>query len=77
MINVGCGVDVSIKELAHKIATIAGFRGRIVFDPSKPDGTMQKLLDNSRLIQLGWKPRVSLDEGIQKTWNLMNSRSQL
>ncbi len=68
IINMGSGADIVIKELAHKIAAIVGFKGKIVFDPSKPDGTMQKLLDNSRLVQLGWKPCVKLDEGIKRTW---------
>lgn len=67
-IHIGCGYDVSIKELADLIADVAGFKGKIVLDSSKPDGTMQKLLDNSRITQLGWKAKVSLKEGIQKTY---------
>jgi GDP-L-fucose synthase len=67
IVHVGTGTDVSIKELAQMIADAAGFKGKIVFDASKPDGTMQKLLDNSRLSQMGWKAKTSLKEGIQKT----------
>ncbi len=68
MINAGCGQDVSIKELAEMIAAVVGFKGNIVFDETKPDGTTQKLLDNSRMTGLGWKVKVSLEEGIKKTY---------
>ena len=68
IINMGCGYDVSIKELARMIADIVEFNGEIVFDSHKPDGTMQKLLDNSRILQMGWKPKVGLAEGIKKTY---------
>ncbi len=68
MINVGCGCDITIKELAETIAEIIGFKEKIVFDSSKPDGVPQKLLDNSRITKLGWKPKVSLKEGIEKTY---------
>jgi len=67
IVNAGSGNDVSIKELAEIIAEITGFEGTIVYDKSKPDGAMQKLLDNRRMTQLGWKPKVSLKEGIKKT----------
>jgi GDP-L-fucose synthase len=67
-INVGCGVDIAIRELAELIARIVGYEGRIVCDPSKPDGTPQKLMDVSRLAALGWKPRISLAEGIARTY---------
>ncbi len=68
MINLGCGSDVSIKELAAIIARISGFKGKIVFDKTKPDGAMRKLLGNSRIKKLGWRAKVSLEEGIQKTY---------
>lgn len=68
MINVGCGYDITIKELAETIAGIIGFKGKIIFDSSKPDGVQQKLLDNTRMTKLGWKPKVSLKEGIEKTY---------
>ena len=73
-INVGTGEDLSIRELAELVAEIVGYRGRIVFDPSKPDGAPQKRLDVSRLREAGWKPRISLRDGIRRTyaWFLEN-----
>jgi len=65
LINVGWGEDLSIRELAAMIADIAGFKGTIAFDTSKPDGTPRKLLDVSRLRRLGWKPSVSLRQGLE------------
>jgi GDP-L-fucose synthase len=67
-INVGCGEDLTILELARKIAAHAGFAGKIVTDPSKPDGTPRKLLDVSRLNALGWAAKTSLEDGLRKTW---------
>lgn len=67
-INVGVGEDVSIRELAEMVADVVGYQGRIVFDPSKPDGTPRKLLDVSRLRELGWSARVPLREGIRQTY---------
>ena len=66
-LNIGTGSDLSIRELAQRIAKSAGFKGEIKWDPSKPDGTPRKLLDISRLKALGWSPKVSLDVGIQET----------
>lgn len=66
-LNIGTGSDLSIRELAQRIAKAAGFKGKIKWDSSKPDGTPRKLLDISRLKALGWSPKVSLDEGIQET----------
>ncbi len=66
-INVGTGSDISIRELAEKIAAIAGFRGRITCDASKPDGTMRKLMDVSRLTAMGWRARIDLDAGLRDT----------
>lgn len=68
-INVGCGEDVSIKELAQIIKEISGFKGDLLFDSSKPDGTMRKLMDNTRITKMGWKPKTSLKEGIRKTYD--------
>jgi GDP-L-fucose synthase len=62
--NVGCGSDVTIRELAETVMDVVGFRGRIEFDAGKPDGTPRKLLDVSRLSALGWQARVGLREGI-------------
>ena len=67
-VNIGTGKDISIKELAHLIAEVSGYQGEIVFDPDKPDGTMQKLLDVSRIRALGWEPEVSLPAGLKTTW---------
>jgi GDP-L-fucose synthase len=68
-LNAGAGTDISIGELARLIATIAGYRGRIAFDPTKPDGMPQKLLDVSAMKTFGWTPRVSLEEGLRKTFD--------
>jgi len=68
IINVGTGIDVTIRELAEMIQRAAGYTGKITFDSSKPDGTPRKLLDVSRLTALGWKPKVALADGIAETW---------
>ena len=65
IINIGCGEDVSIRELAGTIAGVMGFTGRLVFDATKPDGAPRKLLDSGRLSSLGWKPRIDLPTGIR------------
>ena len=67
-VNLGAGKDVTIHELAEMIKNVVGFAGDIVFDPSKPDGTMRKLLDVSRMKALGWEVKVSLRDGIEKTY---------
>ena len=67
IINVGTGEEVTIRELAGMIAEITGFRGGIVHDTSKPDGTPRKLLDISRITALGWKPQISLRQGLEQT----------
>ncbi len=67
-INVGTGSDVTIRELAEKIAAVTGFKGRIEFDTSKPDGTPRKLMDVSRLARMGWTASISLDEGLRSTY---------
>ena len=66
-INVGTAEEISIKILAEKIANKVGFKGKIVWNKNKPDGTLRKVLDNRRILDLGWKPLISLDEGITKT----------
>ncbi|WP_372675318.1 GDP-L-fucose synthase family protein [Aquicoccus sp.] len=68
-INVGSGTDVSIMELAQMVAAVTGFRGRITSDPSKPDGTMRKLMDVSRLARMGWRAGIGLKEGIGSTYD--------
>ncbi len=65
LINVGTGEELSIRELAEKIAGVVGYRGSIAWDKSKPNGTPRKLLDSSRLRAMGWAPKVGLDEGIR------------
>lgn len=72
-INVGSGSDVSILALARMVAKATGFRGRIETDPSKPDGTMRKLMDVSRLAAMGWKARIGLEEGIAGTYEWFRS----
>ena len=74
-LNVGFGDDVSIKELTELVAEIVGYEGAIGWDTTKPDGTPRKLLDSSRLRSLGWKPSISLHEGIKSTyqWYVTNS----
>lgn len=67
-LNLGYGEDISIKDLAFLIKEIVGFEGEIEFDLSKPDGTMQKLLDSSRINSLGWRPSISLKDGIKQTY---------
>ncbi|MDD2235292.1 MAG: GDP-L-fucose synthase [Desulfitobacteriaceae bacterium] len=69
IINIGTGKDLSIAELAHMIKDIVGYSGDIVFDTSKPDGTPRKLLDVSKLFDMGWKPRITLEEGIRTAYN--------
>lgn len=64
-INVGCGEDISILELAKRIALTTGYQGQIHFDTSKPDGTPRKLMDSSRINTLGWKARTSLEHGLK------------
>jgi GDP-L-fucose synthase len=73
-INIGWGADLTIAELAHLVAETVGFRGALRFSPDKPDGAPQKLLDCARLDKMGWRPRISLKEGLATTyrWYLEN-----
>ena len=66
-LNVGTGNDLSVKALAELIAHQTGFRGEIKWDPTKPDGTPRKVLDVSRITSMGWKPTITLEEGITST----------
>ena len=68
-VNVGTGTDISILELAHLVAKTVGFKGNILTDPSKPDGTPRKLLDVSKLKELGWSYSIELEEGIQHAYD--------
>jgi GDP-L-fucose synthase len=67
-INIGFGQDISIAEFAQTVADVVGFKGRLVFDRSKPDGTPRKLMDVSRLSDMGWKPTTSLRDGLEKAY---------
>jgi len=69
IVNVGFGSDVTIRELVELICDVVGFKGTLEFDPTKPDGTPRKLLDTSKLTGLGWRPRISLREGVQQTYD--------
>ncbi len=69
LINIGCGEDISIKDLALLVKEIVGYNGVLTFNTTKPDGTPKKLLDISKLKQLGWSPRISLKEGIEAVYN--------
>ena len=68
-VNCGYGSDVSILDLAHAIANTVGFKGEILNDPSKPDGTPRKLMDNTKLRQLGWQPSVNLEQGLKLAYD--------
>jgi GDP-L-fucose synthase len=74
LINIGAGVDHTIRELAEMVSQVVGFKGDLVFDSSRPDGMPRKWLDSSRIRALGWQPRTSLEDGIRLTW--LASRSQ-
>ncbi len=78
-INVGSGTDVTIRELAETVARVAGFKGKLSFDASKPDGTPRKLMDVSRLARLGWRYSIELEDGIQETyeWFLEQNEADL
>jgi nucleoside-diphosphate-sugar epimerase len=67
-INVGSGTDVTIRELAETVARVTGFKGRLSFDATKPDGAPRKLMNVNRLAQMGWKATIPLEEGIAQTY---------
>ncbi|MFA6811160.1 MAG: NAD-dependent epimerase/dehydratase family protein, partial [Desulfoplanes sp.] len=68
LVNIGCGQDLTIKELALMVQKCVGHTGEIIWDTDKPDGTPQKLLDISRISGLGWKPKIGLEEGIARVY---------
>lgn len=68
-INVGFGSDITIRNLAELLAKVTEFRGAILFDPDKPDGTMKKLMDSERLAKMGWRPSIHLEDGIKQTYD--------
>jgi GDP-L-fucose synthase len=76
IVNIGCGEDHSIKEMAEEIKKITAFEGDIVFDTSKPDGTMQKLLDVTKMTNLGWKYAINLTTGLESTYKDFSAKYQ-
>ncbi len=76
-INVGTGQDCTIRELAETMAQVVGFSGKIVYNTSKPDGTPRKLLDISTISKLGWHPKVSLQQGLKKTYAWFSGRTDI
>ena len=78
IINVGSGKEISIKLLSELICQIIGYKGRVIFDQSFPDGTPRKLLDISKIKAIGWKPTISLKEGLKKTieWYITNKKTR-
>ena len=76
-INVGTGIDCTIKELAETIAKVTGFDGRLDFNKSKPDGTARKLMDVSRLRSLGWQSEISLEDGLRSTYSWFKKNSEI
>lgn len=73
-VNVGSGKEVSIKELAEMVKEVVGFEGELAWDSTKPDGTPRKLMDSSRLAEMGWRAKIELREGLEETykWYLEN-----
>ncbi|MBT8331974.1 MAG: hypothetical protein KJP06_06555 [Deltaproteobacteria bacterium] len=76
-INAGSGKDIHIAELAHAVQTVVGYEGAVSWNTAKPDGTPRKLLDSTRITQLGWTPRIGLDEGIKRTYYWYLAQSEL
>ncbi len=76
IINIGSGVDIEIKELALLIKKVVGYQGEVVFDLTKPDGTPRKVLDISRISNLGWKPKIELEAGLEESyrWAIENNK---
>ena len=75
LVNIGCGADLTIRELAELVARVVGFKGALQFDASKPDGTPRKLLDVSRMTRLGWSARIGIEEGIALAYREFLGRS--
>jgi len=71
LVNIGCGEDLTIRELAERVAAVVGFKGNLTFDPSKPDGTMRKVMDVTRINKLGWQRTMQLKDGIALSYQDM------
>jgi len=71
LVNIGCGEDLTIRELAERVAAVVGFKGNLTFDPSKPDGTMRKVMDVTRINALGWQRTMQLKDGIALSYRDM------
>ena len=74
LVNIGTGEDATIRELAETVAEVLGFKGALLFDTTKPDGTPRKLMDITRLHNLGWHHTISLEQGIRLTWETVRSQ---
>jgi GDP-L-fucose synthase len=74
LVNIGCGEDLTIKELAEMVADVVGFKGNLTFDTSKPDGTLRKVMDVSRINKLGWQRTMQLKDGIGLSYQDMLSK---
>ena len=77
LLNIGCGEDVTIRELAELVRSTVGFGGALTFDTAKPDGTPRKMLDVSRMAALGWQPRVTLAEGVARAYRDMMEHAEI
>ena len=75
LVNIGCGDDISIKDLAVTIKDIVGFEGELTFDTTKPDGTPRKLLDMTKMHSLGWKHKITLNDGIKMVYQDVLSKN--
>jgi GDP-L-fucose synthase len=75
IVNIGWGEDVTIRELTEMVMSVIGYKGRLLFDPTKPDGTPRKLLDVSRLSGLGWRAKIPLKDGIERTYAWFQTHS--
>jgi len=71
LVNIGCGEDLTIRELAELVAAVVGFKGNLTFDPSKPDGAMRKVMDMARINKLGWQRTMQLKDGIALSYRDM------
>ena len=76
LLNIGSGEDLTIRDLSHLVSEIVEYKGDIIWDTSKPDGTPRKLLDISKISRLGWKPKISLEDGIRSTYQYYLNQTQ-